>query len=129
MNNVFPLSFLVAVFGQALTEQILLLPHCVLVFYAAVVIFGGQVNYSHNPTLQAVLLKKAFFVGRVKMKKTKSSIHCRSIVLLLFVVSWACWVSLETEAKDGKVLASRNDINGKKIASEVMNIIMKIIHM
>ena len=53
MNNVFPLSFIVAVFGQALTEQMLLLPHCVLVFYAAVVIFGGQVNNSHNPTLQA----------------------------------------------------------------------------
>ena len=57
------------------------------------------------------------------MKKTKSSIiHCRSIVLVLFVVSWACWMSLETEAKDEKVLASRNDINGKKIGFEVMNI-------
>ena len=63
------------------------------------------------------------------MKKTKSSIHCRSIVLLLFVVSWACWVSLETEAKDEKVLATRNDINGKKIGFEVVNIIMKILHM
>ena len=31
-------------------------------------------------------------------------------------------MSLETEAKDGKVLASRNDITGKKIGFEVMNI-------
>ena len=38
-------------------------------------------------------------------------------------------MSLETEAKDGEVLASRNDINGKKIGFEVVNIIMKIIHM
>ena len=30
-------------------------------------------------------------------------------------------MSLETEAKDGKVLASRNDINGKKIGFEVIN--------
>ena len=30
-------------------------------------------------------------------------------------------MSLETEAKDGKVLASRNDINGKKMGFEVMN--------
>ena len=56
------------------------------------------------------------------MKKTKSSIHCSSTVLVLFVVSWVCWVSLETEAKDGKILASRTDINGKKIGFEVMNI-------
>ena len=56
------------------------------------------------------------------MKKTKSSIHCRSVVLVLFVVSWVCWVSLETEAKDGTALASRNDITGKKIGFEVMNI-------
>ena len=35
-------------------------------------------------------------------------------------------MSLETEAKDGEVLASRN---GKKIGFEVVNIIMKIIHM
>ena len=56
------------------------------------------------------------------MNKTKSSIHCRPIVLVLFVVSWACWVSHETEAKDEKVLASRNDINGKKIGFEVINI-------
>ena len=38
-------------------------------------------------------------------------------------------MSLETEAKDEKVLASRNDINGKKIGFEVVNIIMKILHM
>ena len=37
-------------------------------------------------------------------------------------------MSLDTEAKDGKVLASRNDINGKKIGFEVVNIIMKILH-
>ena len=38
-------------------------------------------------------------------------------------------MSLETEAKDEKVLASRNDINGKKTVFEVVNIIMKILHM
>ena len=30
-------------------------------------------------------------------------------------------MSLETEAKDEKVLASRNDIKGKKIGFEVIN--------
>ena len=68
MNNVFPLFFLVAVFGhETLTEQILLLPHCVLVFYVFlcfVVIFGKQWNNSHNPTLQAdnTYLKKRFLL-------------------------------------------------------------------
>ena len=38
-------------------------------------------------------------------------------------------MSLETEAKDEKVLATRNDINGKKTGFEVVNIIMKILHM
>ena len=65
MNNVFPLFFLFAVFGhETLTEQILLLPHCVLVFYAVVVIFGRQWNNSHNPILQAdnTYLKKRFLL-------------------------------------------------------------------
>ena len=54
-----------AVFGhETLTEQILLLPHCVLVFYVVVVIFGKQWNNSHNPILQAgnTYLKKRFLL-------------------------------------------------------------------
>ena len=64
MNNVFILFFLVAVFEQGLTEQILLLPYCVLVFYAVVAIFGGQMNNLHNPALQAdnPYLKKRFLL-------------------------------------------------------------------
>ena len=49
---------------ETFTEQILLLPHCVLVFYVVVVIFGKQWNNSHNPTLQAgnTYLKKRFLL-------------------------------------------------------------------
>ena len=49
---------------ETFTEQILLLPHCVLVFYVVVVIFGKLWNNSHNPTLQAdnTYLKKRFLL-------------------------------------------------------------------
>ena len=49
------------------------------------------------------------------MRKTKSSMLCHSIFLMLSMMSWACLVSLETVAKDEKFSASRKDIKGKKI--------------
>ena len=48
------------------------------------------------------------------MRKTKSSLLCRSIFLMLSMMSWECLVSLKTVAKDEKFSASRKDIKGKR---------------
>ena len=68
---------------------------------------------------QVVINNKRFLLvdkdTSIKMSKTKSSMLCRSIFLMLSMMSWACLVSLETVAKDEKFSASRKDIKGKKI--------------
>ena len=72
---------------ETLTEQILLLPHCVLVFYAVVVISDRQGNNSHNPILQAgnTYLKKRFLL--VDKDEEDEIIDTRSLYCLAVIRS------------------------------------------
>ena len=70
---------------ETLAEQILLLPHCVLVFYAVVVISDRQGNNSHNPILQAgnTYLKKRFLLVDKDEEDeiiNTLSLHCLAVI-------------------------------------------------